>query len=88
MDTGKILMGTAMLLLMIGLVVHPVGAAKTADRFPVGQETVIGADQALPGCDAFPAQPGLVPPFPTRIPYERLTTAPASIPDTPWLAHE
>jgi hypothetical protein len=82
MDTGKILMGTAMLLLMIGLVVHPVGAAQTADRFPVGQETVIGSGQALLGSDTFPAQTGLVPPFLPCTPYERLITAPAFIPGT------
>jgi hypothetical protein len=42
MDTGKILMGTAMLLLMIGLLVHPVGAVKSGDIFPVAQLAFIG----------------------------------------------
>ena len=49
MDTGKILMGTAMLLLMIGLLVHPVGAAKTGDMIPVGQVTAGGGSGQAPG---------------------------------------
>jgi hypothetical protein len=45
-------MGTALLLLMIGLVIHPVSAEKTGDRFPAGQETVIGTSgQILTGTD-------------------------------------
>ena len=50
MDTGKILMGTAMLLLMIGLLVHPVGAVKSDDIFPDGQSVHLsGSGQAIDG---------------------------------------
>jgi hypothetical protein len=81
MDTGKILMGTAMLLLMIGILVHPVGAAKTGDMIPVGQVTVSGGSgQAFASSDAYLAQPGIVS-GPATHPYERLTTTPATIPD-------
>jgi len=82
MDTGKILMGTAMLLLMIGLVVHPVSAGKTGTVFPAGQETVIGDSGQTPGSDTTcltgPSSSGS-----TIHPYERLTPAPVSLPDTP-----
>ena len=40
MDTGKILMGTALVLLMIGLVVHPASAVQTGSAFPVNPGTV------------------------------------------------
>ena len=83
MDTGKILMGTAMLLLMIGLLVHPAGAAKTGDMIPVGQVTVSGGSgQAPAGNDVYLAQPGLAS-GPATHPYERLTTTPATIPGYP-----
>ncbi|MFY9749634.1 MAG: hypothetical protein WAK75_00645 [Methanoregula sp.] len=90
MDTGKILMGTAMLLLMIGLLVHPVGAAKTGDMIPVGQVTAGGGSgQAPAGSDAYLAQPGLAS-GPATHPYERLTTTPATISgypvNHPWRA--
>ena len=52
MDTGKILMGTALILLMIGLVIHPVSAEKTSNRFPAVQETVTTlSGQILTGSD-------------------------------------
>ncbi|HVP97147.1 hypothetical protein [Methanoregula sp.] len=83
MDTGKILMGTAMLLLMIGLVVHPVSAGKTGDMFPAWQETVIGGSGQAPdgsnaACLSGPGSSGS-----TMHPYERMTTASASFPETP-----
>ncbi|MGA2104924.1 hypothetical protein [Methanoregula sp.] len=62
MDTGKILMGTAMLLLMIGLLVHPVGAVKSDDIFPDGQSVHLsGSGQAIDGSYApFPTGPGII----------------------------
>ena len=77
MDTGKILMGTAMLLLMIGLLVHPVGAAKTGDLFSVGQETVIGGAGQAPADSDMSCITGPGSSAPATHPYERLTTAPA-----------
>ena len=38
MDTGKILMGMAMLLITIGLLVHPAGAAETVAFQRLGRE--------------------------------------------------
>jgi len=50
MDTGKILMGTALLLLMIGLVVHPASAVQTGSEFPVNLGTVpSGFGQTMSG---------------------------------------
>ena len=49
MDTGKILMGTAMILIMIGLLVHPAGAAETGGIFPVGQGNASGVCRTGPG---------------------------------------
>jgi hypothetical protein len=57
-DTGKILMGTAMLLLMIGLLVHPVGAVKSGDNFPAGQSVCIGGSGQATDCSFVPSPTG------------------------------
>ncbi len=83
MDTGKILMGTAMLLFMIGLLVHPVGAVKTGCIFPVGQTAVIGGSGQTPSGSNAPFPTGAVISGSVTHQYERLTTPPASLPDNP-----
>jgi len=50
MDTGKIMMGTALLLVMVGLLVHPAGAAEPGTIPSVGQGDVIGGTGSLPVC--------------------------------------
>lgn len=40
MDTGKIMMGTALLLIMIGLLVHPTGATETGNISLNGQVSI------------------------------------------------
>ncbi|MGB8309629.1 MAG: hypothetical protein WCE65_07290 [Methanoregula sp.] len=57
-DTGKILMGTAMLLLMIGLLVHPVGAVKSGDNFLTGQSDYIGGSGQATDCSSVPSPNG------------------------------
>jgi hypothetical protein len=46
MDTGKIMMGTALLLITIGLLVHPAGAAEPGD-IPAGGQRGVSEN---PGC--------------------------------------
>jgi len=76
-DTGKILMGTAMLLITIGLLVHPAGAAETRDTSPVGQGNVIGCTGQAPVYSDTFSVTGSESSGSTH-PYERLTTTPAS----------
>ena len=49
MDTGKIMMGTAMILITVGLLVHPAGAAEPGGIFPVGQGDAIGLQDSSGG---------------------------------------
>ncbi|HNX17706.1 MAG TPA: hypothetical protein PKM50_05180 [Methanoregula sp.] len=48
MDTGKIMMGTALLLIMTGLIIHPAGAVEPGDIPPVGQEIVAASAGPVP----------------------------------------
>jgi hypothetical protein len=67
MDTGKILMGMAMLLITIGLLVHPAGAAETGGISTVGQGNVIGYTGPAPVCSDIPCITGTgVPQAPPR----------------------
>jgi hypothetical protein len=50
MDTGKIMMGTALLLIMVGLLVHPAGAAEPGDIPSIGQHEVTGGTGSSPEC--------------------------------------
>jgi len=59
MDAGKILMGTAMVMLMIGLLVHPVGATSTGDIQPVGEKTISGGSGQAPVESGIPGTPYL-----------------------------
>ena len=58
MDTGKILMGMAMLLITIGLLVHPAGAAETGGISTLGQGNVIGYTGPAPVCSDIPCITG------------------------------
>jgi hypothetical protein len=58
MDTGKIMMGMAMLLITIGLLVHPAGAAETGDISTGGQGNVIGYTGPAPVCSDIPCITG------------------------------
>jgi len=85
MDTGKIMMGTALLLLMIGLVMHPANALPTGDAFQAHPETVIcGFGQTTIGSD-ISGVPGPGSSIPATHPYERLNTSTrtSSSPDQP-----
>ena len=77
MDTGKIMMGTALLLITIGLLVHPAGAADTG-TVAFG-EAVTGTADAGTGCGDCTA--GSLPPTGfsgnATHPYERLNLSPA-----------
>jgi hypothetical protein len=79
MDTGKILMGMAMLLITIGLLVHPAGAAETGSISIVGQGNAIGGTGPAPGCSDITCVAGSGSSFPATYPYERLTTSPVSL---------
>jgi len=78
MDTGKILMGTAMLLITIGLLVHPASAAETGGISPVGQENAIGFAGQVPVCSDTSCLTASESSGSATHPYERLTMAPAS----------
>jgi len=59
MDTGKILMGTALLLIMIGLLVHPTGATDSGTISCALHGDASGfTDQGHACCDRFPETPG------------------------------
>lgn len=47
-DTGKIMMGIAMLLIMTGLIIHPAGAAEPGNILPGGQERVAASTGPVP----------------------------------------
>ncbi|MGA2161760.1 MAG: hypothetical protein ABSG28_06150 [Methanoregula sp.] len=70
MDTGKILMGTAMLLITIGLLVHPAGAAETGSISIVGQGNAIGGTGPAPGCSDITCVAGSGSSLPATYPYE------------------
>ena len=80
MDTGKILMGTAMLLLMIGLVVHPASAGKTGIQFTVRQDAVTSGSGQAPAGSSISCSTGSGSSGTAMHPYERPTIAPASLP--------
>jgi hypothetical protein len=85
MDTGKILMGTALVLLMIGLVVHPANAAQTGCIYPVQQNIDIGDSGQIPtGCNVF-CDPGAGSSVPATHSYKRfiISTCASLIPDDP-----
>ena len=79
MDTGKILMGTAMILITIGLLVHPAGAAETGGIFPVGQGNAIGFAGQVPVGSDISCVTGFESSGSATHPYERLTATPVSV---------
>jgi hypothetical protein len=80
MDTGKIMMGTALLLITIGLLAHPAGAAMTG-TFATGELVPGTVDAGTVHGDSTTG--GLTSPGPSGIathPYERLNAYPVSHP--------
>jgi hypothetical protein len=80
MDTGKIMMGTALLLVMVGLLVHPAGAAEPGTIPTVGQGDVIGGTGSLPVCSDISCITGIGSSVSATHLYERLTMPPSLIP--------
>lgn len=73
MDTGKIMMGTALLLIMVSLLVHPAGAAEPGNISTIGQEYVTGCTGSTPECSDISCMTGT---GSATHPYERLIIIP------------
>jgi hypothetical protein len=80
MDTGKIMMGTALLLIMVGLLVHPVGAAEPGHIPTVGQGDVTWGTGSVPVCSDQSCITGTGSSGSATHLYKRLTMPPSSIP--------
>ncbi|MFA7695211.1 MAG: hypothetical protein WCX63_06730 [Methanoregula sp.] len=78
MDTGKIMMGTALLLIMVGLLVHPAGATEPGDIPLVGQEAITGGTGSAPDCGYLYCITGTGFSKSATHPYERLTIIPST----------
>jgi hypothetical protein len=76
MDTGKIMMGTAMLLIMVGLLVHPAGAAEPGDIPSIGQSEVTGGTGSAPECSEISCLTGTGFSGSATHPHERLIIIP------------
>ena len=80
MDSGKIMMGTALLLIMVGLLAHPADAAEPGDIPTVGQGDVIGGTGSAPVCSDISCITGTGFSGSATHPYERLTMPLSSFP--------
>ena len=85
MDTGKVLMGTALILLMIGLVVHPANAVQTGSAFPAHLGTDLCSFGQTAAGNETSSVSGAGSSIPATHPYERLNTSTrtSSSPDQP-----
>jgi hypothetical protein len=80
MDTGKIMMGTALLLITIGLLAHPAGAADTGTVIPGMPATGTADAGTLHGYCLGGSLPSTGSSDIATHPYERLTRSPAPEP--------
>lgn len=76
MDTGKIMMGTALLLITIGLLAHPAGAADTGTVIPGIPATGTADAGTLHGHCLSGGLPSTGSSGIATQPYERLTPSP------------
>ena len=76
MDTGKIMMGTALLLIMVSLLVHPAGAAEPGNIPPIGQGYVTGGTGSAPECSDISCMTGTGSSGSATHQYERLIIIP------------
>ena len=76
MDTGKIMMGTALLLITIGLLVHPAGAAESGTTVTCSSATGAAEAGSVHGNCTAGSFPGSVSSGIATHPYERLNLSP------------